>query len=455
MFKFIKVFPALLWLIGAIGVIGDSSDTKVNVTFPSSVDAGKFFDVEVEIEKGDLADFARFIQKLPNGLHATPIETNNAAFYFTKGEVRFIWMKLPSADKFSVKYRVHVNSKLKGSFDVNGGFYYLTTDKKRDSKLLDSSVINIIPDPNQPLASLVDIKDFGIDNNIYDINNATLGLACIRQKPSLNSDGSYNVNIVVNRGNMTGFSKVVEFIPEGYTIEPIDVKGATFQFKNQEAKFLWKILPLESQFVISYKVIPEYENINEPQIQGKYSYIDKNATISYSINEKNINLLEASPKEIEFALAKVRKDNIAVGNDSNQSSVLAINSNHSVQNNIVKQKAIGNKVVSKMNFLASKNMLIAEKGLYYRVQIAASRIPINIEKTFSKLHLNKDVKYEKNDGWYKYSVGSFPVYRDVKRYRDYLWTEKGKTDAFVTAYSNGKRITIQEALIASHHEWIK
>lgn len=466
MFNFIKLLPVLFLFVGVGNVIDETSSTSVSISIPNIVEAGKFFDVEVEITKGNSSDFARFVQKLPSGLYATSLESSNSAFYFTDGEARFIWMKLPNTEKIKVKYRVYVNERLKGSFEVKGGFYYLSKDKSRNTVDLESSFITINPNPNTPLASLVDVNDFKTDSNIFEIKNANQGLLCMRQKPILNTDGSYDVNIIVNRGSLTSFTKIVEDIPPGFSVREIELQGATFQFKNQQAKFLWKILPQQTQFVISYKVVPEDSNSMLYEYKGYYSYIENNATVTLPVVEKNLNVKTATSQQLELAFAEARtitqasviNSNNLLANNNTKSNNLSNNKIGSQSSSISKDnKKDKNSVVSvgKNRVVELNNMLEPEKGLYYRVQIAASKSPINVKQAFSKLNLRRDIKCEINNCWYKYSVGSFPVYRDVKRYRDLLWKEKGITDAFVTAYSNGKRITIQEALIASHHEWIK
>lgn len=91
-------------------------------------------------------------------------------------------------------------------------------------------------------------------------------------------------------------------------------------------------------------------------------------------------------------------------------------------------------------------VLLPEKGLYFRIQIAASRKLVELPKHFQRMNVNDEIRVEKQDGWLKYTIGSFHIYEEARKYRDSLCINSKLTDAFIVAYNNGKRITIQEAL---------
>lgn len=86
--------------------------------------------------------------------------------------------------------------------------------------------------------------------------------------------------------------------------------------------------------------------------------------------------------------------------------------------------------------------LLSEKNVEYRIQVKASyniRIPIDsVAKEFSLIDL---IKVDIEDGWYKYTVGSFESFKAAKEYRNKLRQKKGLEACFVVAYENDKRLS--------------
>ena len=78
----------------------------------------------------------------------------------------------------------------------------------------------------------------------------------------------------------------------------------------------------------------------------------------------------------------------------------------------------------------------------YRIQLKASynhRIPLDtIAKEFNLIEkINEDL----DNGWYKYTVGSFDQYMSAKDYRDKLRQKKELSGCFVVAYEKGQRLS--------------
>jgi len=496
----------------ALKFLFQGADVKMNLNSPGVVDAGKSFKVTVTLTKSQVSGFSRFAQDIPFGLTATSISTANADFTFKDNRVRFIWLKLPDTDTFTVSYALKVDERLKGTFELSGKFSFIDKNERKTIDL-QGQQITITPSPNIDPKLIVDIKDFRekvIPQLMpVDVEN----VACVRQRPDLTySDKEILVNILVNKGSRQKFAKIEEKIPAGYVAVAVDKKDAIFAFRDQTAKFLWMTLPAESYFTVSYKLVPQNkQKADSLPIEGNFSYIDGQKNASVPIFEEDVNLEKVSKEQLAHILAAipgyaikptVNTGLVASQADTSKGNLLAVNTkppdkNPQANNNTtivqqngnknnpandgknVKNEPIDkNKIIStvktpvqpsdtsKVNNLIIKNsitkespsfsyLLEPETGVYYRVQIAAGHKPIGLRKYFRKLTFNQDIKTEKHLGWYKYSIGSWNDYKMARDFRLHVWSTTPIKDAFVAAYNAGKRITVQEALMVSNQKWYR
>ena len=467
----------------------------MNLNSPAIVDAGKSFRVSITLTKSDLNGFSRFAQDIPAGLTATSINTANADFTFKDNRVRFIWLKLPDADTFTVSYDIKVDQRLKGTFDLAGKFSFIDKNERKSVDLL-AKQITINPSPDIDPKLIVDIKEYKEKVIPQFLPIDAENVACVRQKPDLSySDKEILVNILVNKGSRQKFAKIEEKIPAGYVAIAVDKKDAIFAFRDQTAKFLWMTLPAESYFTVSYKLVPQNKlKADSLPIVGNFSYIDGQKNSSVPIIEQDISLEKLSKEQVGKILASIPgylnkpidksillvsavdtattknlalKNNTTVNDQQTKDAKLARNEpsdknkNITVLQNQAKPIDTLNKAILMTKNIESKEttsfsyILEPETGVYYRVQIAAGHKPIGLHKYFKKLTFNQDIKTEKHLGWYKYSIGSWGDYKHARDFRLHVWDTTPIKDAFVAAYNAGKRITVQEALMVSNQKWYR
>jgi len=91
-------------------------------------------------------------------------------------------------------------------------------------------------------------------------------------------------------------------------------------------------------------------------------------------------------------------------------------------------------------------VLVYEKNVNYKVQIAASKKQLNIQNEWKDLGYLIEVVEENKH--LKYQIGGFPSYKSVRKALQNI-SAKGYKECFIVAYSNGNRISLSEAKILS------
>jgi hypothetical protein len=91
--------------------------------------------------------------------------------------------------------------------------------------------------------------------------------------------------------------------------------------------------------------------------------------------------------------------------------------------------------------------VVIDNGLVYKVQIGAFRdeVPLSIANQFLKI-AKKGIRNTKDEnGLTIYTVGGYATYVQANEARTQVISESGITDAFVVAYLDGKKISMEEA----------
>jgi hypothetical protein len=396
-----------------------NSDIDVTVNTPEKVKPSSEFDVEVKIKRGSVTGFAKLEFELPEGITATAVINNNASFTFSDRKIKFIWMSLPAEDEFTVNFKLAINSAVSDEFNFSGNFSYLANNNKK---------VFQIPLKTIKIEGANEEADEGKELLVETVTPLSVTCQRLISEDEVRKREFY-VEIKINMENLSGFAKLQDVLPEGFNATAVNSKGASFSFVDQKVKFVWMSLPDENEISVSYLVKVNPEILGSYFLNGDFSYVDENGdTKKYVLPAYAITY----PIE-DVPLVEIPEEN-----------------NNSLPDQKIKEKQ---KIQSADN---TEIQPPQSNGVLYRVQIAATHRLVKPEYFSKKYAIATEIYTEMHEGWNKYTIGGYPEYRAARDNREQVKTNNNlNTGPFVTAYNNGQRITVQEALMISSQKWVK
>lgn len=455
----------LLFFVVADGVIIEDNT-------PSSMAPGSSANITLTINKGTVEDFAKLEIELPEGMTATPIQTNGASFSFKDQKAKFIWMALPTEQEFNVSYKLSASSTASGNKIVKGTFSYIKSNQRIDYEL-QSKVIRISDDlvadtekaSDTSARSSIEASDEPVQDDLSAFGGS--GMRCIRSILETN-DQEYIVTLTVLENELENFAKIQENIPAGYVVSEEDSDGAVVTISDRGIKYVWFEAPQMDRFAVSYRL--SSASSEAPKISGVFSYVENNAPKEVNVVKgpmiSQTGDLASTQEESKVAEPETKTSNPINNEVETAPETIAENIVEEVKeeaktspkvepaNTVEEAVADAQKDVIEVKKAAS-NIPAPETGVSYRVQIAASHQVVG-QSYFAKKHgFTRPVNIENHEGWVKYTTGSHGVYKSARDDRNQIRDAFSFRGPFVTAYNDGVRITVQEALMITKQQWYK
>jgi cell division septation protein DedD len=456
--KYIIVFIHALAI--AIYQLFFGDPVAVAAKIPDSIEAGKSFVIEVTVNKAQVNGFAKLQLEIPAGFVASEAESKGGSFSASGRIVKIIWTSVPSETELLVKISVAVPASATGSLPIKGKFSYIENNVKQETefpeltvKLSGEANPDIASQPaaepvatTEPVATSTGTTDT-TSQAFSKPNEPDAAVSVSRKITALGSPNNFEVNLIIKKGGVKGFAKLSEKIPAGYKAEQVSISGSSFAFENGEAKFIWTSIPAAEEITVSYKLTPDASaSIQNPSyIEGsKFSYIESDQTKKITLDRQELSS-ESQPQAstntpIEPAVNTAQPDNTAVTTETAKEPATTTTTETSATATVTDPTTTAS---------VPKN-----GNIHYSVQIGAFKNSVSASALGRKYAITESVKTEMHEGFTKCILGKFTEYKSARDNRETI-KNKGVTDAFVTAYNSGKRITVQEALMVSNQKWYK
>ena len=475
--------------------IFNQSDLNVNFNIPNKVIAGKSFILDIEIDKGNIADFSKLQLDLPKGFSAELLDGKKGTFTFFDQKLKLIWLSLPKSPVFKVQIKINVEDYKVGTFNFSGKISYLVGGNRQEKILITPKFIV----DTAPKSRVVAEKP----QSIITENKSQFDLQCLRtfNKANTTPGKTFIVELSVKKNGVTGLGKIIDNLPQGFIATEIKSNGAIFSTSGNQVKFLWMTLPSQENFIVSYKVKVDKNIIGDKIIDGKISYLKGNDTKSILINGTTIKIIPESdtlkntiaqtevtetaqqtelieptePTEIVQQTKTIKQNEQT--ETAQQTELIeqtepteivqqteTIKQNEQTktaqQTELIEQNEPTEIVQQTETIKQNEQTEITQQikkdnSVNYRVQICALKKQVNINYFVNNHQIKEPIYANMHQGWHKYTVGKFMIYKGARNYREIIKDQHKIEGPFVTAYNNGTRITVQEALMISKDQWVQ
>ena len=428
-------------------------DVQFSIDYPVRVNAGGDFEVTVTINKGSLTDYSRFSQDLPLGLSATNVSSPNADFSFDEQRVRIIWLKLPDTDVIKVSYMVSVDPRLKGTFTLGGVFAYVVGDERKFLNYTERKQVTIVPSSTVDQSQIVDIKDFrgGTSQAARTTVPAVVPAAtrtggetfamAVRQKPQLQSNGTYLVHLLIDNPPGSKYAKIEETIPSGYGVEEMDSHDGIVSNAASMVKFIWMKMPVQSEFEVTYQLDPlQNQTQGNMLIEGTFTYTSGDENKVSGIVEVDVSLADLNAAQKKELLASGTTAQMARTSQTARTVTPTSNTPPARTEPSTSATTANTGGASQRTILNTK-VLDPGTGVYYRVQLSANVNAIDATTFYREIGIDREVLVEQDNGYYKYTVGPFQTYEQALAYKEQVDRYQEVEGAFVVGYRNGRRVS--------------
>ncbi len=450
----IGLFLVDLFLVGDISIEHKS---------PASMAPGSEVKVTVTVNKGDLGGFAKLQIDLPPGLSAAAIETKGASFTFADGKAKFIWMSLPTSPSFSVSYNLIADPTASGDVPINARLSYIENNERKTFEM---------PTVFIDLGNTAQVKTAPAGNMGDDLVSAAGAApiapeeAATATEPTVNepvvetagtapqtpitvsssrsitpvNDTEFLVEVTLRKGELRGFGKLQETIPAGFTAIEKNSEDAIFTANDRVVKFVWLNLPAREELKVAYRIRANDRTAGDRTVTGEFGYLLNDETQKHPVTATTFTIAAQD-------VAVVTPPTVVVDTPKPVLSTPVVTP--PVEKPIAKVDPP--KPEPKVTGVPGP-----EQGVTYKVQITAAHKEVGAEYFLQRHKYSGPFGLERHEGWIKYTTGRFPEYRQARDQREaFISAGHRFPGPFVTAYNNGERITVQEALMISRQQWVQ
>lgn len=420
---------------------GDGGIT-VTSTIPATLKAGQEAAIELKVTKGQMMGFAKLQLDLPEGLAAKEVESQGANYTYSEGVAKWVWASLPQENEIVIRViLVSDPASAPGSKTIRAKFSFVENNAKQVVEMTPAEISITAAGETEAVATTQPVSTEKPENEKSrepqtPIGNEPAGNITVERTLVKNSNGEYSVYLKIHKGSTTGFARYSDDLPNSVIVKAAKTEGASFSVGDGKLKFVWVNVPEKADLDLEYTLSG---TASEPvNLNGEYSYLEENQSKKVELSRESITLPTAQEVAAQTPTEK------EVKTEAPASPAAPVETKQETQPEPSTETKMQESVARKAG------------DVNYCVQIGAfTKANVSAEALKKKFHISESVRSEMQGGFAKFMVGSHAEYKGARDHRETMKSGNGVKSAFVVAYNGTRRITVQEALMATNQKWFK
>jgi hypothetical protein len=441
-------------------LFGGDNGINLSVNIPKTIIAGQEVPIEIKVTKGSMSGFAKLQLELPEGLSLKELDNKGANYSYSDGIAKWVWASLPSENDIIVKATLVSASSASGARTIGAKYSFVENNAKQVVEMVPFEIT--IEAPANATTSQTSTPEITANTNTEAANATNTSVSNSNKEPAGNvtvvrtiskgtNDGEYIVNLKVKKGATRGFARYSDDLKSGVIAKAITTDGSSFSVADGKVKFVWVSVLIKDELELSYSLTSTTSIAMI--LKGEYSYLEDNQSKKY--------LLTPEPLEINLAPAVATNTTEPVTTPTvamvTPTETVALETPTVAVVTPTETVAVVTPTETPTNTNPVNETVAKNDGsVNYMVQIGAftnGNVTASVLK--QKFGISETVKSEMQGGFSKFMVGSHREYKGARDQRERIRNNNGVKSAFVVAYNQSKRITVQEALMISNQKWYK
>lgn len=420
------------------GLFSDGNGITVSGRIPTAIHAGEEVAIELTVNKGSMNGFAKLQLDLPDGITIKESEDKGANYTYSGTSAKWVWAALPTESEITIKLIIIASESDMGLKTINAKYSYVENNVKQVVEMNPADITVVAPGTDlstlgsTPLAKKEDStnKEKPVVNPVAANSEPAGDISVIRTIGGGSVENEFVVNLKIKKGATKGFARFSDDIPNGVTAKAINTEGGSFSVADGKIKFVWVNVPDKEELEISYSL--QGSTQNAVTLGGEYSYLEDNQSKKFKLPMESI---------------AFQTPQVAI----NKTEPTETKQPEKTEEPVVEQKQ--NPVVeTKVNSIPEKK----EGNMNFHVQVGAfTNSKVSAQTLIRKFKIKEKISSEMQGGFSKFMIGSHSDYKKARTQRETMKNVNGVKSAFVVAYNEGKRITVQEGLMITNQKWFK